>query len=30
VDERIPVEALQFGASAILKAINRYRPDHVP
>jgi acetylornithine deacetylase/succinyl-diaminopimelate desuccinylase-like protein len=26
VDERIPVEALEFGASTILKAMKRYRP----
>jgi acetylornithine deacetylase/succinyl-diaminopimelate desuccinylase-like protein len=27
VDERIPVRALEFGASLIFKAMKRYRPD---
>ncbi len=26
-DERLPVDAVEFGTSAILKAIHRYRPD---
>jgi acetylornithine deacetylase/succinyl-diaminopimelate desuccinylase-like protein len=26
VDERIPIETLEFGTSTILKAMKRYRP----